>query len=382
MQKKNIILFLVLFFSISFLPFPLSAGTCRKNIQHIKGAETITSIDLDADGNMDLAYTAWLAKELDGELWVAWNNGDGTFMPKRIATNLKWARDVKVCNLSNSSLPGLCVSAYKSGHFYFSQTSARRFTRHTIDAAGYGSVTFAVGHLNSDKLQDIVTAQEWRHGGEEGHVKIWINLGDNRFENIKIIRNVKDVASLEIIRNKDGSSKIILAHSGIEKGLPGLSIYVFRENILPIISHHVTGPLDIINTREPLEFSKTAYINNDETLDYIAATRSGLWWVDGMDFLKGGSIDDKLKGHYFSAAGDLDGDGLTDVASVSLMPSNEVNIYWQKSPGVFVRQNVNKGDGGRGIEIFKNAKDREIFLAVSSFGANRVDLYSTKCSLD
>ena len=381
---KNVLFFLFLIFSLSLSPFPLSGEPCRKNIQHLKGAETITSADLDMDGNTDLAYTAWKSKELGGELWVAWNNGDGTFTPKRVSSSLKWARDVTVCNLSNSPLPGLCVSAYKSGHFYFYQTSPRSFRRNVLDARGYGSVTHAVGHLNSDNLLDIVTAQQRQKKDEEGHIKIWINMGKNRFLNSNTIYNVKDVSSMQIVRNKDGLNTILVAHSGIENGPSGASAYVFREvNFFWPFNFRLTGPINIINTPAPLGFVTTAYINNDEVLDYLVGSEErGIWWVDGKNPNEGGIIDDRLLGHYFSVVDDLDGDGVVDVASVSLWPTLEVNIYWQKSTGDFVRERVNKGDGGRGITILKDPKGRNKFLAVSSFKANRVDLYSLKCILD
>ena len=157
----------------------------ERRLASVSDAQAVTVLDVDGDGNADVAYAA--GDGYDGDDAVAWlsNLGGGDFSePRPIGDtgNDHW-QAVEAADLDADGDPDLVAASFLGNRMvWFENTGGNFSSEREIEAALDDSSTLAVGDLDDDGDLDIVP------GSNPAGQFVWHeNLGDGSFSASRVI---------------------------------------------------------------------------------------------------------------------------------------------------------------------------------------------------
>ena len=155
------------------------SGTGISIANSFDGACSVYGIDMDGDGDMDVAGAA----ELDDD--IAWfeNNGTESFMERTIDGDFDGARAVFPIDLNGDGDIDVIAAAQAADDIvYYENNGAMAFTKHTIDADLDGAISVYAIDLDEDGDIDVIAAADvaddivwYRNDGSETFTKITID---------------------------------------------------------------------------------------------------------------------------------------------------------------------------------------------------------------
>jgi hypothetical protein len=174
-------------FDTSFVSLPYTHPVSRKKMGHewpIPGATSLVIKDFNQDGNLDIATTGWT----NDTIYILLGNGKGHFSFFQEYNSKKYGiafRDINSTDLDGDGFLDLAVTAYLSDEVsIFKGHGDGKFTFcKTYPSGGDTPYFLNFADFNKDKKQDIVV------GNYSGEVKLLINSGDFGFESGGIYKN-------------------------------------------------------------------------------------------------------------------------------------------------------------------------------------------------
>lgn len=342
-----------------------------RHLIHTGGAECIAAHDINRDFWPDIAWTDWNG----GKVWYARNNRDGTWSPEVAASGLPWAREIHFADIYQDGRGGLLVAAMgksqPEGGFYFIRRNLDgSWTKQLLWQVSYGAADIIAADLDGDGKPDIVTAEQGV-GGAAGWIRFYQNTGGGNFVLRHERTSIIDPTGLAVTDlGRDGLRTVIVTDSN--------GAWYYKLNFWGSLD----GPFPIARGIGPVGSVKLADLDNDGIVDLILAGSSAA----GLRTVRGDALDQPvlidldqpvlIDPHpwYYTAAADLNHDGLLDIAAVSLGPDHVVAIFWQGPTGVWTKETVDSGnnEGGRGVCIADWLRNGRPHPIVSSYSAGTV----------
>ena len=403
-------------------------GSLKTAVNYPVGANPnwIAAGDFNGDGKLDLVVASngcspCGSGELPGGVWVLLNKGDGTF---RAATNASpgTAYTVAVGDFNGDGKPDLVVGGGGSieievllGHGDGSFSAPTPSTTGTVggyvavvgdfngdgklDALttdsstgniavlpGKGDGTFgdpivsgtqtlnggfvfvAVGDFNGDHKPDVVTLS-----GFSNYIQVWLSNGDGTFQ-APTNYTVGNEPTSAVIGdfNRDG----VLDLAVISSPLPStISVLLGKGN------GTFQAAVSYIPTGNAIKSLAMADFNGDGKIDLAVTSQvlneqTGVYTVlgNGDGTFQTAPVYKTGTGPQTAAIGDLNGDGIPDVA-VASNGSSTVSVLLGKGNGTFQPAvNYPAGSGATGVAIADFNGDGKRDLAVANVGAGTVSI--------
>jgi hypothetical protein len=327
---------------------------------------SIISVDLDADGKLDLAITSGA-----GVVAVLKGQGDGTFLPP-VAFNVGLAPAALVAvDLNKDTKMDLVVSDTDDNTLRVLEgDGAMGFALPVIYGTGVGPIAIAVGDFNKDTWPDLVVT----HNGEDT-VGIYNNDGTGLLDSPNSTAVGGGPNSLAVADfNADGNLDVAVLNSGesnISMMLGSGTGLLSLDSTVPT----VISPAYILSIDANGDATPDLFVTGDKLLNFIPAQTGA---VMGFKTPVGSNP-------VVSAVGLIDGDAFLDLAvvnnsskTVSILTGNGKGFYSLKTtlptgnnPSAIVLRDLNSDGYLDLIVTNQDAATLRVYLGVGdgTFGA-------------
>jgi len=298
---------------------PLPTFTRHEVSTSAISASSIFVGDVNGDGNLDVLSAS------QGDAKIAWYQNDGAsppnFSERVISTDAKHADDVKAADLdgdgdldvvSASSVPGFPATDDKLAWYENDGAAAPGFTEHRIYRSADGAVSSFAADLDGDGDVDVATAgRPDKIAWYESNGAVPTPAFDERVISVDALGAV---AIFGADLNADGDIDLLSASRGDDKIAwyenDGAADPQFFERV---VSMNAIGAQDV--------FAIDVDGDGDEDILSASSGDNKIAWYENLDgagtFGTQLVISTKAVGARSVHAGDIDGDGDTDVLSAS-----------------------------------------------------------------
>lgn len=313
-------------------------GNLAAPVAYDSGAETsgVVAADLDGDSDVDVVASSFLG----GHLAVFLNRGDGAFEPATNYPAPSSPLEVAAADLDGDGMPDLIAAdTYNASSWVgdlglFRNTGNGKFASAvTLEAAGPAISSVAVGDVDGDRTLDLVVS-------DLGGIGVHLGHGDSTFENrayVDLFNFPNHITTGDL--DGDGRPEII-AGGGVAEFGTGATI--FRNEGGGTFGDRVFLP----TTRVPLPVV-VADLDGDgvrdlATAESVAASSGQQSGVVGVYLNRGNGAFDASWYYPTNAApdtrglavGDLNGDGLPDIAAGDQYESF-LSVFFNQGSGTF-----------------------------------------------
>lgn len=316
--------------------------------------EVLDAVDINNDGLLDIVASNW-----SDEFYWAQNLGNGVFAEKQL---LGFGNDLEFYDINNDTfLDAIAVDDYNNDVYYYLNQGGTSFGNHiSISTEIEDPYELEIADMDNDGISDIVIASANEYNDDS--IGWFKNFGNETFGTLNVITtNVKSPKALKIADiDNDGKQDVICGDRNLTYKLSlykNIDSYNFKEivintNLLSIFCVRVAdlnndGRKDVISglqkiiwnenhgnnnfsaprllsTPDPVELGFTydieiIDIDNDNDLDVISLITNQIDIYENLgngEFTLQSSIlfSDPSESSQEIEIGDLDGDGLFDIA--------------------------------------------------------------------
>jgi len=302
-------------------------------------SDAVESADIDNDGDIDIVVNGELdIASNDPLLKILKNNGDGTFAPAIDYTPARNFADMKLRDINGDDFVDLIFAPdgnFPSFHFGTALNNGNGTFAPTVvtEVFSCGEGTIDASDLDGDDDLDIVLTEEETCPGEDAHIFIFRNDGNQNFVRMPDIalpgRLPHGLALADV--TSDGEIDIITVLSD------GMGVFPGNGNL--------TFGTPIISTTAPYKFTMADF-NGDGLLDLGmilqqdafgteligTALGNGNGTFQAVRTQTGSSVLENLRISDDLEAGDLDGDGTPDLVVLNYA-SNDVSVFLCNADG-------------------------------------------------
>jgi len=278
-------------------------------------ANSISSVDLDSDGDMDILGTA------SGSYYLYWweNDGTGSFTENNIGT-YDYSRDVQAVDFDSDGDMDILTSSfgyqYGSDISWWRNNGSESFTKYTIADTDDGAKSIFAIDIDGDNDIDFVRASA------SGDDVSWFKNNGNQSFSKHLIRNYfyEPTSVYATDLDKDGDIDILGTSADNDD-----VIWWENDGTESFAEHILDGSFDYANSIYSVD------INSDGLMDVLCAARSAndiAWWKNEADgnFTKY-IIDNNFDNACEAYAADVDGDGDMDIVGAAY-DADEI-AWWQ-----------------------------------------------------
>lgn len=279
---------------------------------------SVTAIDMDDDGDMDMVFSS------DGRIGWLENDGSESFTSHEIALGIDNANDVSVVDVDGDGDIDVISSAstFSDGRIdWYENDGSQNFTLHAIPTNADGPLSVFAADVDGDGDMDFVGAS-WR----DDMIAWYENDGNQNFTT-HIVTTQADVARsvFAIDVDSDGDMDILSASSDDD------AIAWYENDGSQNFTAHTIGT----NGDSPVSVF-AADIDDDGDIDVLSASNTDYeiaWYEnDGNQNFTTHVIATSAIGAQVVTAADVDGDGDLDVLSGSSRTHNG-QIEWYENDG-------------------------------------------------
>ena len=337
------------------------------------GPGAMVSGDFDRDGHPDLAVANY-----SGTVSIFLNNGDGTFRPGQDYSTGGQPRflypvlSIATADLNRDGILDLVVanSAPNNTVFVLLGNGDGTFQTSVGFGTGAGPGFVAISDWNGDGRLDLAVTNS-----TDNTVSVLLGNGAGGFGSKTDFATGINPVSLAVGDvNGDGEQDLIVSNLGASR-LPGAALPIGTVSVLLGRGDGTfLGKTDYPVGVNPSSVA-TADLNRDGNLDLAVADQGNYGTVNALSILLGngdGSFragayyDDVIPNPAFIAIGDLDGDGLLDLA-VAMVGGVSVIVFLGNGDGTFqTRRTYLTGEGETSLAIADLDGDGMLDLAVTN----------------
>jgi len=337
----------------------------------VNTAVMVDTVDLDADGDLDLIATSAGTNQL---IWYENNYPDWIkhFIDKS-APDVTFVRCADVDG--NGTMDAIAI-LYNLNQLIWYENQNPSWIRHSIDDSPNHSDFIVVADINKDNKPDFATAGSYGKGGDviwyENQYPNWIKhvieSGTEHYPCIEII-DIDGDGLLDVVGSMNLAYKIVWfrnldnGNTWVKETIVDNIVYAFGLNAgdvnadgIPDLLVGTGGPyyqtgselylyenhypnwtqITIDTDLDGACWSEVIDLNKDGHMDIIAeGFRSGIYWYENQETTwKKHMIDDMLNGPRLFIPMDVDGDSYIDIVATSVD-----EIVWYKHPGESVTSN-------------------------------------------
>ncbi|MEW8286385.1 MAG: FG-GAP-like repeat-containing protein, partial [Candidatus Thiodiazotropha endolucinida] len=281
------------------------------------GANTVHSVDLDGDGDIDVLSTS------SADNTVAWheNDGSGNFTKHVITNTAIFANDVTTADVDgDGDLDVLSSSSNDNTIAWYENDGSQNFTQHTISNTFDQSDSVTTADIDGDGDLDVVSGS-----AGTGDTLVWFeNDGSQNFTRHAIANTTstnRSVTTADV--DGDGDFDILSAS--------------FGEDTIGWYENDGNGNFTeqtVTTSADGARAVDVADVDGDGDLDVLSASGNDdkiAWYEnDGSQNFTAHTITTSANGARSVTAGDMDGDGDLDVLSAS---STDSTIAWYENDG-------------------------------------------------
>ncbi|MCP4253896.1 MAG: DUF4347 domain-containing protein, partial [Candidatus Scalindua sp.] len=325
-------------------------------------AVSVTTADMDGDGDMDvISNTSWGGK-------IDWYENDGsenftahtidTFSTAAVVDGSVHVADVD----GDGDLDVLAATANSTQIAWYENDGSENFTSHYITTSSRGFFTLTTADVDGDGDLDVVSASN----DYAGKIDWYENDGSENFtaHTIDTYSTGADVGSVHVADiDDDGDLDLLLATYTDDK-----IIWYENDGSENFTTHTITSSADGASS------VTTADVDGDGDLDILSASKLDdkiVWYEnDGSENFSTNTITTGADGALSVIAADMDGDGDLDVISASY---NDDTIRWYENTAVSTLDGAPSfTEGGSAVVLDANVEisDTELDASGNYSGAS------------
>ncbi len=359
--------------------------------------------DLDGDGSHDLAITCGMLAVQS--LQVRYGVGDGNFGPADLFPGA-WNRDVVAADMDADGDPDLLLAEWGGFVRVGRNDGGHEFSTAQVVPAGREPRNLSVGDLDGDDLLDVVAA----HGDFGDDVVVLRGLGAGQLDssptttvggyypidmqlvdtdgdgagdvvttnsysdNVSVLRGLGDGSFAAPILSPSGQHPTVLSSGDVDgDGIVDLGLVAYSDDQVQVRIGAGDGtfvPGQNLSVTDPVSCALVD-LDADGDLDLAAVSRlkDKVWLYANAGTGQFSGLGSKAVGDQPAGidAGDLDGDGLTDVAVVASL-SYAVAVLMGVGGGLLADAVLLPTGFGSDVHVVDVDEDGALDLAVHAYG--------------
>ncbi|QDV13542.1 Bifunctional hemolysin/adenylate cyclase precursor [Rosistilla oblonga] len=280
------------------------------------GASTVTTADVDGDGDLDIISGATTANE------VAWfeNDGHGSFVAHSISTSVAGVRSVAAADLDNDGDIDILAAAYDDGEIiWFENDGNQSFSQRTVSTLASTATSIFVVDLDADGDLDVLSTAE-----SLDEVAWYENDGNENFSKHVIANDADGAAAVSSVDlDQDGDLDILSASANDN------TIAWYENDGGQSFTKRIVSTASV--AARAVAFADLDGDGDIDLLSTSAASQALVWHEnDGDENFIAHTITTNVDGAVSVSTADIDGDGDIDVFSASLADNK---IAWFQNDG-------------------------------------------------